>query len=149
MLERLMHNTCMNRLDNARRSRVIRCLVAGTSVRATVRMTGVAKKTVLRLLCEIGEVCREYQDNAFRNLNCRRLQLDEIWSFCGAKEKNLPKEERGGLGRGDVWTCECAIEFVNDLAGRLTNRVQITSDGHRPYLMAIGTLSVLMWTTRC
>jgi len=67
-------------------------------------MTGVAKKTVLRLLCEIGEVCREYQDNAFRNLNCRRLQLDEIWSFCGAKEQNLPKEERGGLGRGDAWT---------------------------------------------
>jgi IS1 family transposase len=147
----------MNRLDNARRSQVIRCLVEGTSIRATVRMTGVAKKTVMRLLCEIGEVCREYQDSAFRNLGCRRLQLDEIWSFCGAKEKNLPKEERGTLGRGDVWTwvaidadtklvpswlvgkrdTECAIEFVNDLAARVKYRVQITSDGHRPYLVAV------------
>src|SRR5215470_2404940 len=104
MLERLMHNTCMNRLDNARRSQVIRCLVEGTSVRATVRLTGVSMTTVLKLLCEIGEVCREFQDRVFRNLKCRRLQLDEIWSFCGAKEKNLPKEERGTLGRGDTWT---------------------------------------------
>src|SRR2546428_8889862 len=158
MLELLMHNACMNRLDNARRSRVIRCLVAGTSVRATVRMTGVAKKTVLRLLCEIGEVCREYQDAAFHNLTCRRLQLDEIWSFCGAKEKNLPVEKRNTFGRGDVWTwvaidadtklvpswlvgkrdTECAIEFVNDLAARMTHRVQITTDGHRPYVAGIG-----------
>lgn len=157
MLERLMHNTGMRRLDNATRSQVIRCLVEGTSIRATVRMTGVAKKTVMRLLCEIGEVCREYQDAAFRNLTCRRLQLDEIWSFCGAKERNLPAEERGKLGRGDVWTwvaidadtklvpswlvgkrdARCAIEFVNDLAARLRFRVQITSDGHRPYLVAI------------
>src|SRR5207249_4787698 len=104
MLKRLMHNTHMNRLDNARRSQVIRCLVEGTSIRATVRMTGVAKKTVMRLLCEIGEVCRDVQDVMFRGLSCRRIQIDEIWSFCGAKEKNLPKEERGTLGRGDVWT---------------------------------------------
>ena len=136
---------------------MIRCLVEGTSIRATVRMTGVAKKTVLRLLCEIGEVCREYQDATFRNLNCRRLQLDEIWSFCAVKERNMPKEERGQFGRGDVWTWVavdadtklvpswlvgkrdsiCAIEFVKDLASRLRYRVQITSDGHRPYLIAI------------
>jgi hypothetical protein len=87
----------MNRLDNAARSQVIRCLVEGTSIRATVRVTGVAKKTVMRLLCEIGEVCLDIQDVMFRDLPCRRLQLDEIWSFCGAKEKNLPKEERGKL----------------------------------------------------
>jgi len=137
MLERLMHNTCMNRLDNARRSQVIRCLVEGTSVRATVRMTGVAKKTVLRLLCEIGEVCREVQDVMFRGLTCRRIQIDEIWSFCGAKEK-IASAEKKAQGWGDVWTwvaidadtkivpswlvgkrdTHCAIEFVNDLAGR-------------------------------
>ena len=151
-----MHNTCMNRLDNARRSQVIRCLVEGTSVRATVRMTGVAKKTVLRLLCEIGEVCREVQDVMFRGLTCRRIQIDEIWSFCGAKEK-IASAEKKAQGWGDVWTwvaidadtkivpswlvgkrdAHCAIEFVNDLAGRLSHRVQVTSDGHRAYLVAI------------
>src|SRR5262249_48691118 len=122
-----------------------------TSIRATVRMTGVAKKTVLRLLCEIGEVCREVQDVMFRGLSCRRLQVDEIWSFCGAKEKSLPKEERGKLERGDVWTwvaidadtklvpswligkrdAKCAIEFVNDLAARLAIafRSRLTATG--------------------
>jgi IS1 family transposase len=147
----------MNKLTTQQRALLISCLVEGNSLRAVSRMTNIAFNTVLKFVADIGEACRAFQDGAFRDLNCRRLELDEIWSFCGAKERNLPAEERGQLGRGDVWTwtaidadtklvpswlvgkrdSECAIEFVNDLAGRLRHRVQITSDGHRPYLMAI------------
>jgi hypothetical protein len=141
----------MNRLDTKTRAQVIRCLVEGMSIRSTERITGVTKKAISRLLLEIGEVCRDYQDEAFVNLPCRRRQLDEIWSFCYAKEKNVPKDKRGEFGYGDVWTwtaicadtklmpswligrrnAQCATEFVNDLKGRLANRVQVTSDGHR------------------
>ncbi len=146
----------MNRLDTKTRTQVIRCLVEGNSIRSTERITGVTKKAITRLLVEIGEVCREHQDQAFRNLTCQRLQLDEIWSFCSAKQKNA-SEEKKAHGWGDVWTwtaidadtklipswligkrdAVCATEFVQDLAARLKNRVQITSDGHRAYLVAI------------
>ena len=146
----------MNKLDTYKRAQIIRCLVDGNSIRATERITGVTKKAITRLLCEIGEVCRRYQDDTFRNLTCKRLQLDEIWSFCGSKEKNT-KEEKKEQGWGDVWTwtaidadtklipswlmgnrdAVCATEFMQDLAARLKNRVQITSDGHRAYLVAV------------
>src|SRR2546425_9274204 len=148
----------MNMLDKLTRSHIIGCLIEGNSIRATASLTDVAFNTVLGFVPEIGHACREYQDAAFRNLTCRRLQLDEIWQFCYAKAKNVPEEKRDQFGYGDVCTwvaidadtklvpcwlvgkrdSECAIEFVNDLAGRLRHRVQITSDGHKPYLVAIG-----------
>ena len=126
-------------------------------MRATSRLTGVAFNTVLSFVAEIGHACRKFQDETFRHLSCRRLQLDEIWQFCYAKAKNVPEDKRDTFGYGDVWTwvaidadtklvpcwlvgkrdAECAIEFVSDLAARLTHRVQITSDGHRSYLIAI------------
>ncbi len=120
-------------------------------------MTGAAKGTVLKLLVDLGRACSEYQHNALRNLPCKRLQLDEIWSFVGVKEKNRPETERGTYGRGDVWTWTAicadtklvpswfvgtrdsgsALVFMDDLAGRLSARVQITSDGHKAYLQAV------------
>ena len=147
----------MNKLTTEKRTQVIASLVEGNSIRATVRMTGVAKGTVLKLLRDIGKACTEYQDKALRNLPCKRIQCDEIWSFCYAKEKNVPKRKKGKLGFGDVWTwtaicadtklvpswyighrdLESATVFMKDLASRLSNRVQLTSDGHRPYLEAV------------
>jgi len=120
-------------------------------------MTGVAKNTVIKLLIDLGQVCSDFQDRALRNLHCQRLQLDEIWSFCYAKAKNVPEEKRGEFGYGDVWTwtaldadtklvpswlvgsrdAGCAASFVNDLASRLATRVQLTTDGHRAYLDAV------------
>lgn len=147
----------MNRLDNKRRVQVIAALVEGCSINATVRMTGVAKNTILKLLVDVGEACANYMDEAMRNLPCKRIQVDEIWSFCHAKAKNVPEEKRGILGYGDLWTwvaidadtklVPCwhvgrrdglsAYEFITDLASRLAHRVQLTSDGHRPYLEAV------------
>lgn len=147
----------MNKLTNKRRERVIGCLIEGCSIRSTVRMTGVAKKTVMRLLVEVGEVCTTYQDEVFRGLTCKRIQLDEMWAFIGAKQKNLTEKNTARGAVGDVWLwiaidadtklvpCwalgsrdgETAKEFVGDLASRLVNRVQVTSDGHKPYLEAV------------
>lgn len=147
----------MNKLDNKRRTQIISALVEGCSIRATSRMVGVSKDTVMKLLVDIGTVCANYQDEAFRNLSCKRLQADEIWSFCHAKAKNVPEEKRGMLGYGDVWTwtaicadtklvpcwhigkrdARAAYEFINDLASRLAHRVQLTTDGHKPYLEAV------------
>jgi hypothetical protein len=85
----------MNRLDQKRQAQAIASLVEGNSIRSTVRMTGVAKGTVLKLLADIGEASAQYQDKAMRNLHCERLQCDEIWSFCYAKEKNVPADVKG------------------------------------------------------
>ena len=147
----------MNILSEAKRVQVISALLEGNSIRATVRMTGVAKNTIVKLLAEVGTACAEYQDCAFRNLPCRRIQCDEIWSFCYAKQKNVPADKQGRFGDGDVWTWTAicadtklvpswivgtrdagtAFAFMNDLAGRLANRVQLTTDGHRVYLNAV------------
>ncbi len=136
---------------------VISALVEGNSIRATVRMTGVAKDTVIKLLAKIGQACAEYQDKTLRNLPCKRIQCDEIWSFCYAKEKNVPADLRGKFGYGDVWTWTAlcadtkivpcwrvggrdawnAQNFMHNLASRLANRVQLTTDGHRAYLTAV------------
>ncbi len=94
----------MNRLPKEQRTRVVAALVEGNSIRATARMTGVAFNTVLKLLPEIGQACDEYQRRVFRNLPCKRIQCDEIWSFCYAKSKNVPPDKRGQFGYGDVWT---------------------------------------------
>lgn len=147
----------MNKLTQAKRVQVIAALVEGNSIRATCRMTGVAKGTVLKLLVDLGQACAAYQDRTLRNLSCKRVQCDEIWSFCYAKEKNVPEEMKGKLGFGDVWTwtaidadtklivsflvggrsTEYARKFIDDLASRLANRVQLTTDGHRAYLTAV------------
>lgn len=147
----------MNRLTTEKRAQIIGCLVEGMSIRATVRVTGAAKNTVAKLLVDLGKACSDYQDNALRDLPCKRLQLDEIWSFCYAKAKNVPEDHEGEFGYGDVWTwvaidadsklvpswlvgrrdTEDAIVFVKDVADRLSNRVQLTTDGHAPYLTAV------------
>jgi lambda repressor-like predicted transcriptional regulator len=147
----------MNRLNNTKRARIIAALVEGNSLRATSRMTGTSKVTILRLLESLGTACAEYQDKILRNLNCKRIQCDEIWQFCYAKDKNVPAEKRGQFGFGDVWTWAAmcadsklivtwaigtrgagtAFEFMHDLAGRLAHRVQLTTDGHRVYLNAV------------
>ena len=142
----------MNRLDNATRVQVVRCLVEGNSIRATIRVTGVAKNTVTKLLVDLGQAYAAYQDEHLRNLPCRRVQCDEIWFSIGAKQKNVTTMEQAEKGMGDVWTWTAidtdtklipcwmvgqrgyatAVEFITDLAGRLSNRVQVTTDGRRP-----------------
>jgi IS1 family transposase len=146
----------MNKLSKEKQAQIISALVEGNSLRATARMCDVAFNTVLKLMPEIGEVCENYQRRAFVNLSCKRLQCDEIWSFCYAKQKNVPKDLQG-KGYGDVWTwvaicadtklVPCwrvgkrdawtAQNFMHDLAARLANRVQLTTDGHRVYLDAV------------
>src|SRR4029079_17423448 len=94
----------MTILTTEKRVAVISALVEGCSIRSTVRLTGVAKDTVLKLLKQVGEVCIDYQDQVLRNLPCKRLELDEIWCFCYAKNKNVPESMRGMPGVGDMWT---------------------------------------------
>ncbi len=147
----------MNRLKPEKQKQIIAALVEGNSIRATCRMTGAAKGTVLKLLADIGEACALYQYEHLRNLECAKIQCDEIWSFCYAKDKNVPDDKKGKFGYGDVWTwtalcadsklvpsffigtrdLESAKIFMNDLASRLKHRVQITTDGHKAYLEAI------------
>lgn len=147
----------MNRLNTARRTQIVAALVEGNGINSISRQAQVSKNTVLKLLADLGEACAQYQDDALRNLSCQRLQCDEIWSFCYAKEKNVPLEKQGGFGYGDVWTwvaidadtklvpcwhhgrrdAVAAYQFMTDLASRLKNRVQLTTDGHRPYLQAV------------
>jgi IS1 family transposase len=147
----------MNKLNRDKQEQVITALVEGNSIRATVRMTGVAKNTIVKLLADIGQRCWEYQDEYLRDLPCKKIQCDEIWSFCYAKQKNVPSEHQGEWGYGDVWTwvaldadtklVPCwmvglrdggyATEFMRDLAKRLSNRVQLTTDGHKCYLEAV------------
>lgn len=147
----------MNKLTREERVRVISALVEGNSIRSTVRMTGIAKNTVVKLLAEIGSVCAEYQHEHIRNLNVKRIQCDEIWAYCYAKQKNVPEDKKGQFGFGDVWTwtaidpeskliiswyvglrnAEHAKCFMSDLASRLASKVQLTTDGHHAYLEAV------------
>ena len=147
----------MNKLSPERRAGVIRCLAEGNSIRSTVRITGAAKNTVTKLLVELGHACWEYQNQALRELASKRVQCDEIRSFVGCKEKNLPEAKRGEFGVGDVWTWTAmdadtklmicwqvgdrnareAYDLICDLESRLANRVQLTTDGLRIYLTAV------------
>src|ERR687888_2830850 len=94
----------MNRLSPEKRKAVVASLVEGNSIRATVRMTGVAKNTVTKLLTDLGIICSVYQDRVMQDLPCKRIQADEIWTFCYAKAKNVPSDKRGEFGYGDIWT---------------------------------------------
>ena len=105
MLEQLKYNSIRNKLSKEKRVQIINALVEGNSLRATARMCDVAFNTVLKFLPQIGKACEEFQDKAFRNLPCKRLQCDEIWSLCYAKKKNVPDGLQGQFGYGDVWTC--------------------------------------------
>ncbi len=145
----------MNKLSPAQRAKVLQLLCEGMSIRAICRVLNVGKNTVARLLLTAGAACMDYQDKHLRDLQCRRIEVDELWSFVGSKEKNTPKELKGE--RGDAWTwvsicaesklipawyvgsrdSEAAMTFMDDLAKRLANRVQLTSDGHKPYLEAV------------
>jgi IS1 family transposase len=147
----------MNKLDTKRRAQVMVAMVEGASINSIVRMTGVSKPTILKLLADLGNACAKYQNEKLRNLPCKRVQCDEIWSFCFAKDKNLPSKLRGKFGFGSVWTWTAicadtklmiahlvgertgafAAKFMADVASRLRNRVQMTTDGHKPYLQAI------------
>jgi IS1 family transposase len=145
----------MNKKPRQERAKILQMLVEGNSLRATSRMAGCSINTVTKLLVEAGQACAWYQDQVFRNLPCKRVQMDEIWSFVYAKQKNVPDEMKGQAG--DVWTwtalcadtklvpswriggrdLETAQDFVNDLAGRMASRIQLTSDGHRAYVEAV------------
>jgi IS1 family transposase len=147
-----------NVISMAKKVAVISALVEGCSVRSTVRMTGVSKGAVLRLLSSVGKACADYQDAVIRNVPAKRVQVDEIWSYVGAKAKNVKPEhfENGGYA-GDVWTftaidadtklviswavgardAGCAARFLQDVGGRLSNRIQLTTDGHKMYLTAV------------
>src|ERR1039457_6334064 len=147
----------MNKLDNTKRAQVVAALVEGNSIRATVRMTGVAKNTIAKLLVELGAACSEYLNRALVNLPCKRIQCDETWSFVYCKQKQVTQEIAAQRIAGDVWVwvamdadtklvCSylvgkrdagCATEFIQDLANRLANRVQLTTDGLKVYLDAI------------
>lgn len=149
----------MNKLSTQKRAQIIACLVEGNSIRATVRMTGAAKNTIVKLLVDLGTTCAEYQNKVLVNLPCERIQVDEIWSFCHCKAKNVPEDKKGQFGYGDVWTwtaidadtklvpswlvatrdADAAAVFLTDLKSRLPKdaRIQLTSDGHSAYLSAV------------
>jgi IS1 family transposase len=147
----------MNKLDIKTRARILACLVEGNSIRATVRMTGAAKNTVVKLLTEVGSACAAYQDKTLRNLPCKRVQVDEIWSFVYAKAKNVAAAKAAPADAGDIWTWTAicadtklivswlvgerdganAMAFVEDLSGRLAERIQLSSDGNHMYLNAV------------
>lgn len=147
----------MNKLPIEKRAQILSLLVEGMSMRAVTRLVGCSINTVTKLLIDVGTACMEYQDKAMRDLPCKRLQCDEIWAFCGMKEKNVPEGHKGELGYGDVWTwtaicadtklvpsfligqrdAEYAHAFTYDLASRLKGRAQVTTDGLKLYVDAI------------
>jgi len=147
----------MNKLTTSKRVQILHMLCEGSSMRSISRIVDVSINTVTKLLVDAGNACSDYQDKTFRNLTCKRIQCDEIWSFCGMKEKNVPEEKKDQLGYGDVytWTAICADSklvpswyvgkrdyhsgklFIQDLADRLAHRVQLTSDGLKVYLQAV------------
>jgi IS1 family transposase len=147
----------VNRLSTEQRARIVGCLVEGMSIRATVRATGAAKNTIVKLLADLGAECAYFQDVTLRNLPCKRIEADEIWSYCYSKQKNVPEEHVGEFGYGDVWTwtaicadtklvpswlvgertTEDGTAFMHDLAPRLDNRVQLTTDGLAIYPIAV------------
>ena len=147
----------MNRLNRAERAKIIRALVEGNSIRSTTRITGRSINTVLKLLADLGDACERFLDENLLDLPATRIECDEIWAFCYAKERNVPEARKDEIGMGDVWTwvaldpdtklvvtwlvgersvVSCNA-FLMDLSLRLRNRVTLTTDGHQPYLDAV------------
>lgn len=147
----------MNRLSTEERARIVGCLVEGMSIRAVSRLTGASRNTITKLLVDLGAACAEYQDRVLRDLPFRRIECHEVWGFVYAKDKHVPEHLMGEPGIGSVWTWVAidadsklittwlvgqrdttdARVFMDDLRSRLANRVQLTTDGHRPYLEAV------------
>src|SRR5580704_858674 len=147
----------MNKLPNEKRAQVLQMMAEGIALRAIVRLTGVSRTTLHKLLEDAGQAFSEYQDRVLMNLPSKRVQVDEAWAFSYCKQKNVPTAKKAPEGAGDIWTwigldadsklavswhvgdrdSEAAKIFINDLAKRLSNRVQLTSDGHKAYLEAV------------
>ncbi len=147
----------MNKLPSAKRAQALQMMAEGISLRAMTRLTGISRTTLIKLLEDAGQAFSEYQDRVLVNLPCKRVQVDEAWAFCYAKQKNVPTAKAAPEGAGDIWTwvgldadtklvasfhvgsrdSEAARTFIDDLAPRFASRIQLTSDGHRPYLEAI------------
>jgi IS1 family transposase len=154
-LSRIM--VSMNKLTSEERARILHLLCEGQSIRAVTRLTGASKNTVTKLLIDAGKACWAYHDANVRNVKAKRVQVDEIWSFTYAKQKNVAAAKAAPANAGDTWTWtaieadtklivsyfvggrdgECAMWFIDDLRARLANRVQLTSDGHKAYLEAV------------
>ena len=147
----------MNRLSTEKRARIVSCLIEGCSLRATVRMTGFSRKGVGRVMEDVGLACAKYHDKIMRNLPCKVIQVDEVWSFTYCKQANIPEEFKDMEGIGDTWTwiaidadtklvpayfvgdrsSASSLHFIHDLKNRMANRIQLTSDGYRPYRQAV------------
>ncbi len=147
----------MKQLTKEQRCAIVRCLVDGVSIRGTTRITGFAKGTIQKLTRDLGEAVLQFQDKHLKNLNCKRVQCDEVWCFCYAKDKNLPDWMKDHADVGSIWTwtamdaesklifswrlgsrdASTGNEFMDDVQSRLANRVQLTTDGHAVYLKAI------------
>jgi len=147
----------MKKLATADRAKILQLLCEGMAIRAVCRVTGVSKNTVVKLLEDVGRACMAYHDENVRNIKAKRVQVDEAWAFIYAKQKNVAKAKAAPEGAGDVWTWlaldadsklaisyfvggrdgDCAAWFIQDVADRVANRIQLTSDGHRAYLDAV------------
>jgi IS1 family transposase len=147
----------MNKLSTAKRAAIVRALCEGCSIRSTVRMTGASKNTITKLIVELGAACSAFQNETIRNTDSKRVQADEIWSFVYARRDNVPEEKKGQFGFGDVWTwtaidadtklmlswyvgkrdVDSAYTIMRDVASRVANRLQLTTDGLKAYLNAV------------
>ena len=147
----------MNKLPHDKRAHALQMMAEGISLRAMTRLTGISRTTLIKLLEDAGQAFSEYQDRVLVNLPCKRVQVDEAWAFCYAKQKNVSTAKAAPEGAGDIWTwvgldadtkliaswyvggrdSEAAATFIDDLAPRLASRVQLTSDGHKAYLEAV------------
>ena len=147
----------MKILDHKARSQILHLLCEGNSIRSVTRLTGASKNTVIKLMIDAGKACAAYHDANVKDLKAKRIQVDEIWSFTYAKQKNVAGAKSAPDGAGDTWTWtaidadgkmivsyfiggrdgECAMWFIDDLRTRLASRVQLTSDGHKAYLQAV------------
>src|ERR1700676_861975 len=147
----------MNKLPSEKRAQALQMMAEGISLRAMTRLTGISRTTLIKLLEDAGQAFSEYQDRVLVNLPCKRVQVDEAWAFCYAKQKNVPTAKAAPEGAGDIWTwvgidadtklvaswlvggrdSRYAMAFMDDLRSRLANRVQLTSDGLRAYLEAV------------
>lgn len=147
----------MNKLPRAKRIQILSMLCEGSSMRSISRVVDVSINTVAKLLVDAGETCAAYHDEYVRGVKARRIQCDEIWSFCYAKQKNVATAKRKDLAYGDAWTWTAldsdskllvsylvggrdsayAMALMDDLQERLANRVQLTTDGHKAYLEAV------------